>query len=129
MPVNFITAVFDDGDGPMWAVLPDDLTDGFVIGEWDEVLCVHQALTRLVETHQADEEVTDHDERLGVPWLSVSDAAGRYDVPADTVRYAARNGHISNAEKQGKLWRFPQRNFLYWLNHVYQPRKELFERI
>jgi hypothetical protein len=121
MPVNFTIAVYDDGDGPMWAILPDDLTDGFIVGEWDEVLSLHQALTRLVETNQADEEISDHDERLGIPWLSVSEASGRYGVPADTVRYAAREGHISNAEKQGKFWRFPQRNFLYWLSHIYAP--------
>lgn len=122
MPINFTTAVFDDGDGPMWAILPGDDTDGFVVGEWPEVLSAYEALHRLVETQQADEEISDHDERLGVPWLTVSEAAGRYGVPADTVRYAARQGHISNAKKDGKLWKFPQRNFLYWLSHIHKPR-------
>ena len=120
--VQFTTATFDSDGTPLWAVIPDDLTDGFVIGEWDEVLNLHRALTRLVETGQADEEIKGNDERLGWPWLSVSEAADRYNVPADTVRYAARNGFIPNAKKQGKLWRFPQANFLYWLSQVYKPR-------
>jgi len=122
MTTQFTTAHFNDGDGPMWAILPDDLTDGFVLGEWDEVEAVYEALARLIETHQADEEIHHLDERLGWKWLSVSEAAERYGVPADTVRYAARNGFIPNAEKQGKLWRFPQANFLYWLSQVHHPR-------
>lgn len=120
--VSFKTAVFDDGTGPMWAVIPDDLTDGFVIGEWAEVLSLYQTLTNLVKSGQADEEIHHLDERLGWKWLSVSEAATRYGVSIDTVRYAARKGHIPNAEKQGKLWRFPQANFLYWLSQVHRSR-------
>jgi len=120
--VRFTTAVFDNGDGPMWAIIPDDLTDGFIIGEMNEVRAVHEALTRLIETGQADEEVASHDERLGTPWLSVSEASRKWDVPTDTVRHACRRGFIPHAEKQGKLWRFPQRHFLYWLNRIYRPR-------
>ena len=120
--VQFTTAVFDDGDGPMWAILPDDNTDGFRIGEWDEVRNAHEALTRLLETGQADEQIGRWDERLRVPWLSVSEASQKWDVPTDTIRYACRQGFIPHAEKQGKLWRFPQRHFLHWLNQVYKPR-------
>jgi len=120
--VQFTTATFNDGDGPMWAILPDDFTDGFVLGDWAEVENAYIALTRLVETRQADEQIHHLDERLGWKWLSVSEAAERYNVPADTVRYAARKGHIPNAQRQGKLWRFPQANFLYWLSQVHHPR-------
>lgn len=122
MPVNFTTATFDDGDGPMWAILPSDDTDGFVIGEWGEVENLHEALGHLIETQQANEEIHHLDERLGWKWLSVSEAAREWDVSADTVRYAAREGHIANVKKQGSQWRFPQANFLHWLKKVHRPR-------
>lgn len=104
------------------AILTDDLTDGYLIGEWNEVKALHATLARLLETDQADEQIQPHDERLGVKWLSVSEAAEQWGVSTDTVRYAAREGHIPNAEKQGNMWRFPQRNFLFWLSKVHQPR-------
>lgn len=115
MTVNFITAVFDDGDGPMWAVLPDDATDGFIVGEWPEVEAIHAALVRLLESGQADEEISSLDERLGMKWLTVTEAAQAWSVSVDTVRWAARNGRIRGAEKQHGRWRFPQRTFLHWL--------------
>jgi len=125
-PINWTTAVFDtpDGEGSyrMWAVIPDDGTNGLIIGEWESVLAVHAALTRLIETGQADEQVDELDERLGHRWLSVSEAARQYSVPVDTVRYAAREGNIPMARKQGRDWRFPQRKFLWWLSEVYNPR-------
>jgi excisionase family DNA binding protein len=120
--INFTTAVFDDGDGPMWAVLPDDQTDGFIIGEWPEVEAMAAALTRLLEIRQADEEISSLDERLGARWLTVSEAAEQWGVSADTVRWAARNGRIREAEKQRGRWRFPQRTFLHWLHKKHRPR-------
>lgn len=123
---NWTTAVFTTFDGEedyqMWSIIPDDGTDGFIIGEWHSVVAVHAALTKLIESGRADEQVTELDERLGTKWLSVSEAAAEFSVPTDTVRYAARNGHIKDAEKQGRDWRFPQRRFLYWLDKVYRPR-------
>lgn len=70
-----------------------------------------------IATTEAVREVT-----LEIKRLSVSEAAERYNVPTDTVRYAARNGFILNAERQGKLWFFPQRDFLHWLSQVHRPR-------
>lgn len=125
---DFTTAVFWAHDGNeeyrIWAVIPDDLTDGFIVGEWESVKNLHAALARLLETGQADEEVDELelDERLGHTWLSVSEAASEYSVPTDTVRYAAREGHIPMAEKQGRDWRFPRRQFLYWYSTQYTPR-------
>lgn len=126
MQTNWITAVLSTHDGrevyKMWSIIPDDDTDGFIIGEWDSILAVHAALGRLIESGQADEEVDELDGRLGHRWLSVSEAANELDVPVDTVRYAARNGHIRLATKSGRDWRFPQRTFLIWMHKTYRPR-------
>lgn len=127
-PTKWTTAVFTEHDGneeyPMWGIVPDDGSNGLIIGEWPSVLAVYEALGRLIETKQADEQVDSLDERLGHPWLSVTEAAKKWDVPIDTVRYAAREGFIPMAQKQGEHrdWRFPQRKFLWWLKKVYQPR-------
>lgn len=121
--VGFTTAVFDDGDGPMWAVLPDDQTDGFIIGEWPEVETIYEALGRLMETYQADEEISHLDERLGIKWLSVTEASEQWNVSKDTVRFAARKGHIKDAQLQHGRWRFPQRTFLHWLHKKHRPRR------
>lgn len=128
-PIKWTTGVITEPGGPteaddykMWSIIPDDNTRGFIIGEWDSVLAVHAALSRLIESGHANEEVDSYDERLGRLWLSVSEAAIKFDVPADTVRYAAREGFIPMAKKQGNEWRFPQGKFLWWLNAVYRPR-------
>lgn len=127
-PVDFTTAVFTTHDGveqyPMWAIIPNDGTSGFIVGEWPSVLALYQSLQRLVESNQADEQVNELDERLGHRWLSVSEAAARFDVPVDTVRYAAREGHIPMTQKEGNEWRFPQRKFLWWLHRKYTPRSQ-----
>lgn len=137
-PTKWITAVFTEPGGPteadpqgglpgagdyqMYAIIPDDDTNGFIIGEWPSVVAVYEALGRLIETKQADEQVSEYDERLGRLWLSVTEAALKFGVPVDSVRYAAREGFIPMAEKQGNEWRFPQGKFLWWLSKVYQPR-------
>lgn len=122
--INFTTTIFDDGDGPMWAVLPDDQTDGFIIGEWSEVEAFCEAVNRLLETHQADEEISSLDERLGTKWLSVTEASEQWDVSVDTVRWAARNERIQGAQLQRGRWRFPQRTFLHWLHKKHRPKKK-----
>lgn len=132
-PTKWTTAVFTEQGGAtsaddyqMYAIIPDDDTNGFIIGEWPSVVAVYEALGRLIETRQADEQVDSLDERLGHPWLSVSEAALKYTVPVDTVRYAAREGFIPMAQKQSERgdWRFPQRKFLWWLSKVYKPREK-----
>lgn len=125
-PANWVTVVFTENDGnedyQSYGVVPDDGTNGLIIGEWPSVLLLYETLKQLIETGKPDEEVHHLDERLGHTWLSVSEASERYGVPADTVRYAAREGFISMAGKQGRDWRFPQRYFLHWLAKVYKPR-------
>lgn len=132
-PTKWTTATWIEPGGPtetddyqMCAIIPDDDTKGFIIGEWDTVLTVYETLGRLIETKQADEQVDSLDERLGHPWLSVSEAALRFGVPVDSVRYAAREGFIPMAQKQSERgdWRFPQRKFLWWLSKVYKPREK-----
>lgn len=122
-PVKFSTVQFPNDGLTFFGLVTDDETKGYIIGPMEEVLAAHAALTRLIESGKADEETHDLDQRLGHIWLSVSEASEQFNVPADTVRYAARNGHISMAEKRRKRdWTFPQRRFLYWLAKVYKPR-------
>lgn len=123
--INFTTARFSDDPAfpPMYAVIPDDETDGFIVGEWSEVLALADALDRLVESGEADEEISHLDERLGVKWLTVSEAAEQWGLSKDTVRWAAREGHIREAQSERGRWRFPQRTFLHWLHEKHRPRK------
>lgn len=125
-PAKWSTVVFTENDGEQdyqsYGVVPDDGTSGLIIGELPHVRLLYEALGRLLESGHADEEVHHLDERLGHPWLSVSEASEKFNVPTDTVRYAAREGFIPMAEKQGRDWRFPQRKFLWWLAKVYKPR-------
>jgi len=123
-PVKFSTVQFPNDELTFYGLVTDDETKGYIIGTMEEVKAAHATLTRLLESGSADEETHDLDERLGHIWLSVNEAAEKFNVPADTVRYAARNGHIPMAEKPegGRDWRFPQRRFLYWLAKVYKPR-------
>lgn len=122
-PVKFSTVQFPNDELTFYGLVTDDDTKGYIIGEIAEVKAAHAALTRLLESGKADEETHDLDQRLGHIWLSVTEASEQFNVPADTVRYAARNGHISMAEKRGERdWIFPQRRFLYWLAKVYKPR-------
>jgi hypothetical protein len=130
-PTQWTTAVFTEKGGPteaddyqMYAIIPDDDTNGFIIGEWPSVVAVYEALGKLIESKQADEQVSEYDERLGRLWLSVTEASLKFNVPIDSVRYAAREGFIPLAEKQGNEWRFPQGKFLWWLNKVYKPREK-----
>jgi excisionase family DNA binding protein len=123
-PVKFSTVRFPDDELTFYGLITDDETKGYIIGTIEGVKAAHAALTRLLETGKPDEEVHHLDERLGHLWLSVNEAAERFDVPADTVRYAARNGFISGVKQAGKRgdYRFPQRYFLHWLARVYRPK-------
>lgn len=51
------------------------------------------------------------------PWLSVTEAAEKSDVPVATIRYACASGHIAGAQKQHGRWRFAQPQFLVWLQN------------
>lgn len=99
----------------MYAVLPDDGTEGLLIGERDEVQVVADALVRFLETGEHGGEITDVHPQLGSSWLTVREASEDWGVPRATITLALRQGKIRHAEKFGNRWRFPQRNFLAWL--------------
>lgn len=127
-PITWSTAEFIIDEGSkhaykMWAIIPDDGTDGFIIGEWDSVIAAHAALTWLIESGGADEEVNELDERLGTKWLSVSEAAREYGVPDKSIRDAAANGRIKYSKFQNGLWKFPERTFRSWHRDKYRPKK------
>lgn len=102
---------------PLYAIIPDDGHDGYIIGELHEVEALRDQLSRLIDDDQHDGKIDHLDERLGWPWLSVTEAAEKFDVPLATVRYACASGHIAGAQKQRGRWRFAQPRFLYWLTH------------
>lgn len=122
--MEWATLAFTDPDGiTLYALAPDDGARGIVLGERHELPTVLGALTRLIETGQADETTHRLDERLGYRWLGVSEAAREYGLSVDSVRWAAREGRIRLAEKQGHDWRFPQMTFLTWLRNDHRPRE------
>ena len=128
---NWVVIETTDPEDPtrkMFGVVPADDKDrrGLVIGDLESVAELHDLLDELLDTGVADDRLDPHDDRLGERWLTVSEAALLYGVPADTVRYAARHGHISLARKEGnELWRFPSRKFKEWFETVYSPRKNI----
>jgi hypothetical protein len=128
--VNFSAARFRTYDGEeeysQWAILADDGTDGFVIGEWGSVVQLHAALSALLETGQA-EEIDELDERLGHPWMTISEAA-RYAqercgvrISIRGVQYACERGEIRLANRDNGKWRLPQRPFVTWLANRPKP--------
>ena len=127
--VNFSTARFLSHDGeeeyPQWAILTDDHTDGFVIGEWGSVAKLYQTLKELVENGKA-EEVNELDERLGHPWMAAQEAAKFADermgisITARAIRYACDRGEIRHATKDAQ-WRMPQQSFVSWLRNRPKP--------
>jgi excisionase family DNA binding protein len=118
--VIFTVHPTDDPTPPLYAIMPDDDGPGYLVGEIVEVVALRDALDRLVETGQHDGEISHLDERLGWTWLTVPEAADEYGVPRDTVRWAARNGRIGGAKKDGGQWRFPAATFRGWLRRKYQ---------
>ena len=114
----------------LYAIAPEDGAPGFIIGDLDEVAALRDKLNRLLETRQADEETTHLDERIGVKWLSVSQAEKDFGVSGRSIRWAIKSGLIRAAELQDGKWRFPQHTFLAWMNSrpgSGRPRKDKAE--
>lgn len=100
-------------------VIDDMAGNGLIVGSTADIQAVLVAL----------KPVTLSDEALNNDTLlSVSQAARQYHVPVDTVRHAARSGHILLAEKSGRDWRFPLDTFLDWLRNEYSPRRQATEQ-
>ena len=121
-PVKFTTATYKNDELDFYAIIPDDHTNGFIIGEMKDVVSVYQALKRLVEDGKVDEQIHHLDERLGHRWLTIPEASEKFNIPSRTIRKACTDGRISLAENPtGGGWRFPQRYFLAWARN-YHPR-------
>ena len=117
-----------DPEAPtMFAVIPDDGTRGYVIGELWEVEQLRDKLSALLDNGQHDGEVSDLHEQLGFKWLTsreaqaLIDETGNEHVPISSITHACRAGHIRNAEKAGRDWRFPQMSFLHWYRNRPKP--------
>lgn len=98
----------------MFAILPDDDTNGYNIGEMADVVSLLSALRAFVEGGgQADETIDELDERLGWHWLSSSQAAREFDIPKSTMRlWMAQSAH---SEKRGREWYAPSAIVRGWV--------------
>jgi len=111
----------------LWAVLPDDGTRGYVIGEMWEVEQLRDALTALIDRNEHGGEIDYLDEQLGWKWLASREAQALAlevtgaSVPISSITHACRAGHIRGAQKDGRDWRFPQMTFLGWLRNRPKP--------
>jgi len=106
----------DEEGGMLYALLPDDGTNGLLIGERADVETVSDVLTRFLVYGQTDEAIPDVHPQLGTPWLSAREAEEKWGVPRATITLACRQGKIREAAKLGNRWHFPQRTFLAWLH-------------
>lgn len=102
---------------PMYAVLPDDDTNGLLIGEEAEVRDLAFILNRFLDDGLDDGEISRLHPRLGFAWLTVNQARGKYQVPGSSITWACRRGLIRDARKVGKLWEFPELAFRNWLHN------------
>lgn len=114
---------------PLKVILPDDGTDGMVIGEDHEVRALYNLLETYLKTGTHDGEIPDYHEQLGGIWLTscqAVDLAARQgiEIPERTITWAALHGFIRGASKSGRDWRFPQRMFLHWLSHRPKPGRK-----
>jgi hypothetical protein len=102
------------GEKAMFAIVPDDGTEGIILGECSEVARVSERLTAFLETGEHDGAMPDIDPRLGALWLTAAEASQKFDVPHSSVTWACREGKIRHAEKDRGQWNFPQRTFMAW---------------
>jgi len=108
----------------MFALIPDDGTNGLMIGERHEVQAVADCLTAFLVSGGHNGEIKETDPQLGAIWLTPQEASERWDVAYSSVTWACRKGHIRDAVTDGKRgWRFPQRTFLAWLAKRSKPRQ------
>lgn len=118
--------VTDPDEAPMYAVLPDDDTRGYVIGELWEVEQLRDKLTRLLEEGTHDGEIYEFHHQLGGKWLTTTEAqefaANRGDdIARATLTAAIRRGDIKHAEKNGRDWLISENSLRSWLNHRPKP--------
>lgn len=105
----------DEEGGYLYALLPDDATDGIIIGEAADVGAVIKRLLAFSHTGQHDGAISDLDPRLGAKWLTTVEACEGWGVARSTLTWACRTGRVREARKGHRGWEFPQRSFLSWL--------------
>jgi len=119
----------EDGLEPLKAILPNDGSRGFVVGEDWEIKFLHALLGEYLQTKKLSGEISDYNEQLGFRWITSKEAAvvaaqrGEI-IPVRTIRWAAQNGFIRSAEKNGRDWYFPMVKFLYWVAHRPKPGRK-----
>jgi len=113
--IHPITGSDEEGGSHLYALLPDDLANGLVVGEITDVDAVIKRLVAFRNTGQHDGEISDLNPRLGATWLTTVEACEGWGVPRSTLTWACRTGLIREARKGHRGWEFPQRAFLAWL--------------
>ena len=111
---------------PLYAVMPDDDSTGFVIGTLDDCAMLSGSLDALLQKKIHGAEIDELDERLGWAWINVTQAVELanehdYNLSAVYVRSAMRDGKISGSKRDGRDWRAPRARFLGWLLHRRSP--------
>ena len=104
----------DEGDGPLYALLPDDGTYGLRIGELADIEAVDGCLNQFLTHGVEGEPVEDFHWQIS-PWITIREAEEEYGIPRATLTWACRQGKIVGAEKLGNRWRFPLVTFRTWL--------------
>jgi len=104
----------EEGEGPLYALLPDDGTYGLRIGELDDIEAVYNCLGEFLYHGVRDKPIEDYHFQIS-PWVSVREAEEEYGIPRATLTWACRKGAIVGAEKLGNRWRFPLVTFRTWL--------------
>jgi len=111
-----IALVEEEGEKPMYALLPDDGTRGLLLGEIDEVEAAIERLMIFRVQGIYDGILSPHDKRLGGHWLTAGEAALEYNVPPTTIRSACQAGNVPHAQKNYRdEWEFPALTFRGWL--------------
>jgi len=103
-----------------YAIMPDDGTGGFLVGDTASIHALAKRLNRFLENERHDGKIPSLDERLGWQWMSIAQAvefARDQNIPiaASTIRMACTSKKISDAKLEGKTWRFPRATFMGWL--------------
>jgi hypothetical protein len=100
----------------MYAIMPDDGMDGFLVGDMCEVINLWTALDRLIKESIHDGVISHLDERLGWAWLTVHEASEQENIPERTIAHACAQGYIGAAQKdETGRWRFPSATFRGWV--------------
>lgn len=117
-------------DITMYAVIPDDGTRGYLMGEIWEVEQLRDKLNALLDRCEHDGEVDGYNEQLGRKWLSVTEAVSLiHEVRSETIsgrtiRYACKHGFIKRAELQGRDWRLSPHSLMAWVNNRPKPGRK-----